>query len=95
MEVTPRRFLRHIQTRWLQILPVVERVLEQLAPLTSFFQQAAHRAQRDATFTRASNIRDTLLNPVTKCDLLFIQTSVKGIAQFELTFQRVCKILSL
>ena len=89
MEVAEHRFLRHIPTRWLQLLPVIDRVLEQFLPLKAFFQEAAHRAQRDVTQNRAARIRDMLLNPVTKCDLLFVQSSIKGLVHFETLFQKV------
>ena len=85
MEVIEHRFLRHVETRWLQLLTVVERVIEQLPALTEFFQTANLRS----TGVRAPAIRDMLVNPVSKCDLLFLQSSLKALAQFESLFQSV------
>ena len=85
MEVAEHRFLRHVEVRWLQLLPVVEHVLEQMAPLKEFFQSASHRS----TGARAPFIRDALLNPVTLCDLLFLQSALKALDQFETLFQSV------
>ena len=93
MEVAEHRFLRHAETRFLQLLPVVERFLEQLPALLEFFQTASFRLSAN----KVSSIRERLLKPSTKCDALFLQSTLSSLNAFVLLFQRVglyCSLLN-
>jgi hypothetical protein len=85
MEVEEHRFLRHVETRWLQLLPVVDRVIEQTPSLLPFFQVAATRL----TCPRASKIRDVLLDPITLCDLHYLHSALKSLNGFLMVLQTV------
>lgn len=91
MDVAPLRFQRHIITRWLQIVPVLDRLVPQLPALTSYFQQQATLSQnsREPTLDRAQSIRDNLLDKSVICDLYFLQAALRDLQEFELLFQRV------
>jgi hypothetical protein len=82
--------LRYSETRWLQILAVVDRVLDQFKALKAFFQRAVHRAGH----ARVGEIHRLLQDDLTRCDLLFLQSCLKPLNNFEKIFQGVSLLLS-
>ncbi|XP_063236058.1 general transcription factor II-I repeat domain-containing protein 2A-like [Bacillus rossius redtenbacheri] len=65
----PHKLLHPAQTRWLSLLPVVKRILEQYQALILFFQDVALSEQIPA----AQNILTLLRNPICKLYLQFLE----------------------
>jgi hypothetical protein len=61
LELEQKKFLRHVKTRWLQILPVIQRILEQYDLLTEFFNR--HGEELSTEKDRARRILVTLRDP--------------------------------
>lgn len=81
-ETNPKKLLRPCQTRWLSLLAVVERTVDRLPTLKSYFQSE----NLDAS---AKTILATLENPLTELYLLFLKDALPTFTRFNLKFQ-VC-----
>lgn len=81
-EIKKLAFLRPVETRWLQLLPVVERVLRLLQPLVKYF---AESKPHGANF---ASIRADLRDPKVQFFLHFLSEILKPLEQFELLFQQ-------
>lgn len=79
-ELNPKKLLRPCQTRWLSLLAVVERTLERLPTLKSYF------ASEDLD-ANAQSIRETLDDPLTELYLLFLKETLPLFTKFNLKFQ--------
>ena len=82
-EIKKLVFLRPVETRWLQILSVVERVLNLFQTLVRYFSQA-----KKSTGSNFSNIKAALQDPKTEFFLCFLVEVLKPLKQFELLFQQ-------
>lgn len=69
VEVKPHKLLHPSQTRWLSLLPVVQRLLEQLPALIVYFQRAVYTDRLLA----AESILDKCLEPSTELYLEFLK----------------------
>lgn len=88
--VEPHKILKPSQTRWLSLLSVVERILEQWEALRLFFidftTNRAHRARADVR-NRAVFILEKLNNPFYKLYFCFLEWSLPLFNKFNLEFQ--------
>lgn len=88
--VEPHKILKPSQTRWLSLLSVVERILEQWEALRLFFidftTNPAHRARADVR-NRAVFILEKLSNPFYKLYFCFLEWSLPLFNKFNLEFQ--------
>ncbi|KAF9820226.1 hypothetical protein SFRURICE_010218 [Spodoptera frugiperda] len=88
--VEPHKILKPSQTRWLSLLSVVERILEQWEALRLFFidfmTNPAQRAKADVR-NRAVVILEKLSNPFYKFYFCFLEWSLPLFNKFNLEFQ--------
>lgn len=75
-------FLRPVETRWLQILSVVERVLNLYKSLVRYF------SEQKPVGSNFSSIKAALQDPKTEFFLCFLAEVLKPLQQFELLFQQ-------
>lgn len=87
-DVEKHKFIRLVDTRWLQCLPVIERVLEQLDALKHFFESMVRQPNTSCACERMHRIQKALENPLTECFLRFLATVLKPLGDFEKLFQK-------
>lgn len=87
MEVEYHKFLRHVETRWLQCLPVIERLLEQYDALVYFFSSLATRSRSSVGSDRLMRLKLALSDPMTRALLMFLSHALKPLNCFEKVFQ--------
>jgi len=83
-EVEHHKFLRHLPTRWLECLQVIERLVEQFPALLVFFDEFV---RKNPNHSKAKHIKEKLGNPFTLCLLQFLSHALKQLNSFENTFQ--------
>ena len=69
-------FLRHVESRWLSLLPAAERVKDQFPTILEYFKklpEADKKIKGNETYRR---IRSFLTSPETLVQLYFLETSV-------------------
>lgn len=89
LEVQSHRLLRRVETRWLQILPVVNRVLEQLPALKKYFLDVLPQQKPDELRNeRVVELRASLREIALELDLCFLQAILPTLDQFEKAYQR-------
>lgn len=81
-EVKPHKLLQLSCTRWLSLLTVVRRVLQQYVPLTSYFQ-----LQHFDGITNSQAITLALDNPINKMYLEFLEFILPTLVDLNLEFQ--------
>ena len=77
----PKVILKHCQTRWLSLLRCVDRYLDQLPGLISYFLSCEQTA-------KVVGITDRLKNPLTKPLLLFLKHVLPFMDKFNRSFQK-------
>jgi hypothetical protein len=87
MEMADLKILRHVETRWLQQIAVLERATQQFSVLKSYFQSACLRSMSKSS--KAPSIRDRLSDPIMECDAHFRLASLKQLEGFEKLFQNI------
>ncbi|KAJ2954866.1 hypothetical protein O0L34_g3184 [Tuta absoluta] len=90
VDVEPHKILKPSQTRWLSLLAVVERILEQWEALHLFFidftTNRTHKAKAEVR-NRAIFILEKLSNPFYKLYFGFLEWSLPIFIKFNLEFQ--------
>ncbi|KAI5633181.1 hypothetical protein NE865_14133 [Phthorimaea operculella] len=90
VDVEPHKILKPSQTRWLSLLAVVERILEQWEALRLFFidftTNRTHKAKAEVR-NRAIFILEKLSNPFYKLYYCFLEWSLPIFIKFNLEFQ--------
>ena len=82
-DVDELELLKHCQTRWLSLLRVIERMLNQYPALTAYF--ASH--EDGETPGRVKRVVDRLAAPTTKLTLLFLGFILPVLMDFNKLFQ--------
>jgi len=97
LELPAHRYLRRVETRWVQLLIVVGRLLEQLPALQEFFLVKLPRDRmKDLNNACVIRIRTALQNPMLELHLTFLKSSLSMADKFEKQFQRTsCEITKL
>ena len=72
LDLPEHRILRFVSTRWLSVLPVVKRLLEQLVGLRTFFKDLKISKPQLAKQPRALRIMDALNDPVIEAKMKFL-----------------------
>lgn len=89
MELPNHRMLRRVETRWIQLLPVVVRLLEQLPALRNYFLQKLPLEKKvDMTNPRVARIRSALQDPLLEIELNFLKAVLAITDKFEKYFQK-------
>lgn len=78
-------FLRHVSSRWLTLLPGVERILEQFEALKVFFSNK--HAVRAVSATRHERLAAAFSDKSLQVKLLFVKNAAKLFQNFETPFQ--------
>lgn len=86
LDFEPLKFVRHVETQWLQLLLVVQVVLKQYDLLIQFFQENSENLPMEKD--RVQRIMTALRNPQTKATLLMLEDTLRPMEQFEKLFQR-------
>lgn len=86
LDFEPLKFVRHVETRWLQLLPVVQVVLKQYDLLIQFFQENSENLSIEKD--RVERIMTALRNAQTKATLLMLEDTLRPMEKFEKLFQR-------
>lgn len=85
-ELKPHKLLQPSQTRWLALVMVVNRLLEQYSALVAYFQLQAFESDA-LTKSLTKDIYKQLNNPITKLYLEFLQFILPTITNLNLEFQ--------
>lgn len=87
-EVECHKFLRLVETRWLQCLPVIERILEQLPALKHYFNEMMNRPPSSAgSRDRLKRLTNAVSDPFIECTLNFVRMVLVPLNEFEKAFQ--------
>ena len=90
LDIEEHRLLRRIETRYrcLQLLPVVERVIEQLPALRCYFTDVAPKERPDdLKISRNCALKAMVSDKSIELDLLFLQNVLPSINSIEKVFQ--------
>ncbi|KAL1475024.1 hypothetical protein MTO96_037591 [Rhipicephalus appendiculatus] len=86
-------FLRHVSSRWLTLLPGVERIVEQFEALRVFFLKK--RAVRTVASTRHERLPAAFCDKSLQVNLLFIKNAAKLFQNYETLFQNTEPLLHI
>ena len=85
LEVEGHKILKKVDSRWLSLEACVNRIIEQYAPLISYFDSLERMpADRGA---KMKAIREQLKRPITKAYLLFLSNVLSNVSKLNLLFQ--------
>lgn len=84
LDLTPLKFKRRIECRWLQIVDVVKRFIALFEPLKTFFSGLPSKEQKKP---RVMTIRSFLDSPISLAYLYFLVFSLEPLDKFEKFFQ--------
>ena len=80
--------IEKVNTRWLSLQACIKCVLEQYAPLLSYFDSIGDsRISYEKAKGKARKMRDELKKPITKAYLLFLSNVLCSVNKFNLLFQ--------
>lgn len=82
VNITYKKILSHVETRWLSLLKVISRILELWPAIVSYFHSHPEREKRGRVSTIAK-----LLSEETKLYLLFLNSILPTINSFNVAFQ--------
>jgi hypothetical protein len=89
LEVAEHRFLRRVEIRWVQLLPVVQRLQEQLPALKEYFFNVLPSSRPDDLKTeRVQCIRRLLQDETTTLHLNFLASTLPILDKFEKLYQQ-------
>ena len=92
MDLEPLKFLRRVETRWLQIYEVVQRFLELLPALSEFFSSLPASEQKKERVKRVRKFLDSAVSPLYMNFVLF---ALKTLKDFEIFFQTSAPVIHL
>ncbi|XP_040063055.1 uncharacterized protein LOC120837616 [Ixodes scapularis] len=78
-------FLRHVNSRWLTLLPGLERLLDQFEALQEFFSR--NKPVRAAALTRHERLAAAFSDKALRAKLLFVKNAAELFQKFETLFQ--------
>lgn len=87
LDIAEHRVLRFVSTRWLSVLPVVDRLVEQYEALKTFFENLKTENPHVAKQERTRKISKQLNDPVLYAKLCFLKASLPRLQKFEKLFQ--------
>ena len=87
LEVEGHKVLKKVDTRWLSLEACVNRVIEQYAPLVSYFDSLESSKMPGERGAKMRIIREQLKKPITKAYLLFLSNVLSNVNKFNLLFQ--------
>lgn len=87
MEIEEHKILRYVETRWLSLIPVADRILEQLPALKSLFENLFVTNKYLAKQPRFERILKALRDPSTELYLSFLKHGLQVFEKFEKLFQ--------
>ena len=87
LEVEGHKILKKVDTRWLSLEACVNRIIEQYAPLMSYFDSLESSRMPADRGAKMKAIREQLKKPITKAYLLFLSNILSYISKFNLLFQ--------
>ena len=94
LEVEAHKILKKVDTRWLSLQACVNRILEQYAPLLSYFDSIEDsRIPDEKAKVKAKKMRDQLKKPITKAYLLFLSNVLCSVNKFNILFQSSSSIV--
>ena len=87
LQVEGHKILKKVDTRWLSLEACVNRIIEQYAPLVSYFDSLVSSAMPADRSAKMKAIREQLKKPITKAYLLFLSNILSYVSKFNLLFQ--------
>ena len=87
LQVEGHKILKKVDTRWLSLEACVNRIIEQYAPLVSYFDSLESSKMPAERGAKMKAIREQLKKPITKAYLLFLSNILSFISKFNLLFQ--------
>jgi hypothetical protein len=82
--------LRRVETRWIQLLPVVDRLIEQWQALKRYFLEVLplENAQEYRNNDRVASIKVGLRDPNVEMDIHFLKNILPILNKFQKVYQR-------